>query len=258
MPASDAQRSVEELTALLREQQNPTRAVSEKAYLKSQLDFLGVSVPLIRATTRAWAKTHPLTHDALIDLVRTLWATSLHDLHATAIELLIRHKPLLVASDMALLEELIGHSYTWAYVDTLSTDVTADLVTRYPELNATLERWSTDGDFWIRRASMLALLPPMRGGGGDFERFGRYADSMLEEREFFIRKAIGWILRDTSKRRPELVAEWLLPRAHRASSVTVREAVKYLDAADREAIMAAYSGASKAGRRNRSVSRETN
>ena len=51
---------------------------------------------------------------------------------------------------------------------------------------------------------------------------------MLEEREFFIRKAIGWVLRDTGRKRPELVAAWLEPRAERASGVTLREAVKPL------------------------------
>jgi 3-methyladenine DNA glycosylase AlkD len=51
---------------------------------------------------------------------------------------------------------------------------------------------------------------------------------MLDEREFFIRKAIGWVLRDTSRRRPDLVYAWLLPRAGRASGVTLREALKYL------------------------------
>jgi 3-methyladenine DNA glycosylase AlkD len=60
------------------------------------------------------------------------------------------------------------------------------------------------------------------------ETFARYADGMLSEREFFIRKAIGWVLRETGKKRPELVAAWLAPRAHRASGLTVREAVKYL------------------------------
>ena len=52
---------------------------------------------------------------------------------------------------------------------------------------------------------MLALLVPLRRGGGDFTRFGRYADAMLEEKEFFIRKAIGWVLRDTAAA-PDLVA----------------------------------------------------
>lgn len=59
---------------------------------------------------------------------------------------------------------------------------------------------------------------------------------MLEEKEFFIRKAIGWILREVSKKRPELVVEWLAPRAARASGVTLREAVKYLSEEQRAAL----------------------
>jgi 3-methyladenine DNA glycosylase AlkD len=63
---------------------------------------------------------------------------------------------------------------------------------------------------------------------------------MLEEREFFIRKAIGWVLREASKRRPDLVYAWIAPRAGRASGVTIREAVKYLPSAQRDEILAAY------------------
>jgi 3-methyladenine DNA glycosylase AlkD len=64
---------------------------------------------------------------------------------------------------------------------------------------------------------------------------------MLEEKEFFIRKAIGWVLRDTSRKRPELVFDWLLPRAAHASGVTTREAVKYLTEDQRAAILARRS-----------------
>jgi 3-methyladenine DNA glycosylase AlkD len=51
---------------------------------------------------------------------------------------------------------------------------------------------------------------------------------MLDEKEFFIRKAIGWVLREAGKTRPDEVYEWLAPRVDRASGVTLREAVKYL------------------------------
>lgn len=61
---------------------------------------------------------------------------------------------------------------------------------------------------------------------------------MLEEKEFFVRKAIGWVLRDTSRKRPELVFDWILPRAHRASGVTIREVVKRLSPEQREAVLA--------------------
>jgi 3-methyladenine DNA glycosylase AlkD len=98
-------------------------------------------------------------------------------------------------------------------------------------------RWysdSADDDFWIRRSALLALLSGLRRGEGDFERFSRYADAMLDEKEFFIRKAIGWVLRDTGRKRPKLVRDWLAPRLARVSGVTLREAVKPLSAEDRE------------------------
>jgi 3-methyladenine DNA glycosylase AlkD len=97
---------------------------------------------------------------------------------------------------------------------------------------------ASDEDFWVRRSALLALLVPLRRGEGDFARFGRYAEAMLEEHEFFVRKAIGWVLRDTATKRPDLVYAWLEPRAGRASSVTVREAVKHLSD-EREKIAAA-------------------
>ena len=72
------------------------------------------------------------------------------------------------------------------------------------------------------------------------DRFLARADRMLEEKEFFIRKAIGWVLREAGKKRPDEVAAWLAPRTDRASGVTMREAVKYLTPADADRLMAAY------------------
>jgi 3-methyladenine DNA glycosylase AlkD len=76
--------------------------------------------------------------------------------------------------------------------------------------------------------------------GASFNRFARRADLLLDEKEFFIRKAIGWVLRETSKHRPRDVYEWLAPRTDRASGVTMREAVKYLDERQAKRLMSAY------------------
>jgi 3-methyladenine DNA glycosylase AlkD len=97
----------------------------------------------------------------------------------------------------------------------------------------------SDYDFWIRRSALLALLIPLRRGDGDFARFTRYADAMLDEKEFFIRKAIGWVLRDTALKRPTMVYDWLFPRAARASGVTLREAVKPMSPEQRVAVLSA-------------------
>ena len=91
----------------------------------------------------------------------------------------------------------------------------------------------------MRRSSLLAELRPIRNGA-DLDRFLGRAERMLDEREFFIRKAIGWVLREAGKRRPDEVVAWLAPRTHRASGVTMREAVKYLPAAEAARLMRAY------------------
>src|SRR5262249_48021622 len=126
-------------------------------------------------------------------------------------------------------------------IDPLAASVIGRLAERHPELGAMLDRWASDQDFWIRRAALLALLAGLRGGDGDFARFSRYADQMLDDTEFFVRKAIGWVLREPAKKRPDLVYEWLVPRATRASGVTIREAIKPLPEQQRMAVLAARS-----------------
>lgn len=235
----DVKAEAELLTRELEALGAPERADKEKAYLKSALTHWGVGNPAMRNVAKAWKRANPEPdHDALVALVERLWSAPIYELRFLAMLLLELHPKRLVAGDIALLERLVRESKTWALVDNIATAIVGPLVVRSPALNATLDRWASDPDFWIRRSAMLALLVPLRKGGGDFERFARYADAMLEEKEFFIRKAIGWILRETARKRPDLVYAWLAPRAHRASGLTVREATKYLPEVQREELLA--------------------
>lgn len=231
------------IRAGLEAEARPERAEQEKAYLKSELDHLGVSMPRIRAVTLA-ACPPDIDHATLVRLAEELWAEPVHELRVAAAEALEAHADRLGPPDLRLLERLVRDSRTWALVDGLAASVVGAVVERvgtgHPTVSATLDRWAQDDDFWVRRAALLSLLVPLRQGGGDFARFGRYADAMLAEREFFIRKAIGWVLRDTSRKRPELVAEWVAPRVGRMSGLTLREAVKHLPAEQREALLAAH------------------
>ena len=220
---------------------DPRRAVSERAYLKSDREFCGASAPAVRQIVRAWCAARPaLERDELLAVTTWLWDRPLFESRRAAVDLLRARPGLLQPADTGLIEAMLRDSGTWALVDDLAGHVMGDLTQAYPELASVLDRWSQDADFWLRRSALLALLGPLRRGDGDFGRFSRYADSMLEEREFFIRKAIGWVLRETGKRRPELVFAWLAPRTDRASGVTVREAIKYLPPDRGTALLEAY------------------
>ncbi|MGC9961300.1 MAG: DNA alkylation repair protein [Acidimicrobiales bacterium] len=223
----------DDLTDELRLLGTVERAVAERAYLKSDLEFLGVSIPAIRRVAKSVRARYAADeHDALVSLVSVLWSVPIHERRMLAVELLTIHKGALGLDDLVLLERLLRESLTWALVDSLAASVVGSIVEAHPEAASTLDHWVADDDFWLRRSAMLALLLPLRRGDGDPGRFFSYADRLLDEKEFFIRKAIGWILRDMGRKRPELVLEWVRPRVDRMSGVTLTEALKCLQPSD--------------------------
>ena len=235
----DATATANDLERRLRACGSAERAAGEKAYLKSDLEHAGAALPDMRRLAKAFLAAHPaLTHDELVAVVSALWARPLHECRMAAIILLELRPRLLATADLDLIESMIRASRTWAYVDNLAGSVAGSLIADDMAAAARLDAWATDPNFWIRRSALLALMEPLRRGA-PFDRFAGYAETMLGEKEFFIRKAIGWVLRETSKRRPSEVYEWLLPRAARASGVTLREAVKYLEPQQRDAILRA-------------------
>lgn len=227
----------DELETRLRALGTRERAEHEQRYLKSDLEHLGATVWQIRREVRSFAREHEdMSHDELISLVEALWAEPVHERRMAAVFLLEGYPQLVGPRDLPLLERLIRDSKTWALVDGLAGDVVGELLVRHPRSASKLDRWAKDSDFWVRRAALLAQIEPLKQGAS-FDRFGRYADAMLDEPEFFIRKAIGWVLREAGKTRPDEVFEWLAPRVERASGVTLREAVKCLKPGQRARLM---------------------
>lgn len=234
-----------QLDQKLRAAGSPERAEREAAYLRSDRVHYGTPVPAVRAAVRQALRASPrLGHDALVRLVLELWDepsdAPVHERCLAAALVLVERRDVTGLGDVTLWERLIREARTWALVDVLAGDAAGPALEREPDrqgVTTALDQWAGDADFWVRRAALLTHLRPLRAGAGDWERFTRYAGAMLGEREFFIRKAIGWVLRDTSRRRPDLVFDWLLPRAQEASGVTFREAVKYLTPAQRERVL---------------------
>lgn len=234
------ERIADSLEETLRRAGTVHRAVGEKAYLKSDLDFTGTLVSVTRAAVASLDAGLGLDHDKLIALVGALWSKPVFERRLAATILLQRHPRLLGVADAAVIERLVRESRTWALVDYLAVDVLGRLVQADPDaVSPLMDRWAAADDFWVRRSSLLCELRSIREGG-PLSRFLARADPMLEEPEFFIRKAIGWVLREAGKRQPDAVTAWLAPRTDRASGVTMREAVKRLPPSDAERLMAAY------------------
>lgn len=231
-------REVRDTRAALAAVGSAARAVNAKAYLKSDLVFLGADMPSIRRIARALiARVRTADRASMRPLVVALWGTGVHELRAVAMFVLEAHADLLGARDVPLLTRLLRESRSWAYLDWLCLKVAAPMLPRVPLLRRTLPRWARDNDFWMRRAALLTLLPGLKDGTIPFSAFVALAVPMLGEREFFIRKALGWTLREVSKSNPASVAAFL--RAHRAdvSGLTMREGAKYLPARERRELL---------------------
>ena len=237
-PMPDAARLARSMEGALRRKGTPERAAGEKRYLKSDLRFLGTTLADIRRVTRDTSMRSELGVDEALALAEELWSRPVFERRMAAAILLGLHASRLRSVDLSLIERLIRESRTWALVDVLAGDVVGEMALRLP-IRRTLDWWAGDDDFWVRRSSLLAELKPLKNGA-PFEPFARRADAMLEEKEFFIRKAIGWVLRETSKKRPDEVFRWIAPRSHRASGVTIREVVKYLDDRRASRLMRAF------------------
>ena len=248
MPDSDARTgrstaaTVEELAERLSALGTPARAEGSKKYLKSSRQFYGTTMPDLRRTVRAWLKDIDPSPDRglLLSLAGDVWQQDQFEMCMAAVEIL-RFKPkLLQPEDLSDVEDMVRKSLTWALVDPLAIDVAGTVAADYPaDTGQILDRWAGDADFWVRRTALLSQLKIVKPETGDARRFLRYADEMLDEKEFFIRKAIGWVLREMSRNRPGLVVEWMLPRAKRASGVTMREVVRHLPEDQRAALLAA-------------------
>lgn len=217
----------------------PERAQQEKRYLKSELRFLGATQPTVRSEAKAFVRKHPeLEPDDLRALCEALWATRTHELRSVAIGILEQRLKSLTAKDVSWILPFVRDAHTWAHVDWLAIKVLGPLVTRDEKAHKLLDKWAKDADFWVRRTALLAWHDPLIKGQGDFEQFARLAVPMLHEKEFFIRKAIGWVLRSTAKKRPERTIAFVSEHAKELSALSFKEATRNLPAAAQKKLAA--------------------
>lgn len=236
----DAETAAGQVVAALLPLADAQRAGQARRYLKSDLDFLGVGVPAIRSAVRDGPRD--LDRDGALAWARELWREPVHEPRTAAIEVLRWYARRLLPADLALVEAWVREAHGWAYVDPLAGDIAGPVALRHPEAWPRIDGWATDEDFWVRRSALLTLLPGIRRGGLDRERFERYATPMLAEKEFFIRKAIGWVLRETAKKDPGYVTAWTRSHLDQMSGVTFREAVRRLPAEQAARLQASRQG----------------
>lgn len=217
------------IDAALRPLADAARAEQMQAYLLNRYDFLGLPAPVRRAAVVELNRLAPADAGALLAVARLLWAKPEREFRYTAIDLLRRHVRMLDVSHLAELRELLQRDPWWETVDGLAAVIGAVLhaaVKRDPAVSAVMDAWVVDADFWVRRAAMLHQLGWRLET--DAAKLARHALQLAGEREFFIRKAIGWALRDYARWNPGFVRGFVDGPGAVLSALSIREACKRL------------------------------
>ena len=205
------------------------QAVPMRAYMLDQFAFLGIRATPRRQALRGLPKLNTWSANDLLALADTLWAAPEREFQYVAVDLLSKYHRQLGLDSVAQLLELVQRKSWWDTVDGLA-GVVGDIVLRAratePDAQQLMDACLIHPHLWVRRIAMLHQLGWKTQT--DQERLFRYALALAGETDFFIRKAIGWALRDHARTQPEAVRRFLAQHAAKLSGLTRREAGKHL------------------------------
>ena len=206
------------------------RAVAMRAYMKNHFVFLGISAPERRkASAQGIKDLKTADADTLIAIAQGLWTCPEREYQYLAIDMLAKHYRSLRLQDVAVLLELVQAKSWWDTVDGLA-GIIGDLLRLHldedRQVQEAMDTALLHADFWVRRIAILHQL-----GWRELTDKGRlfhYSLALADEKEFFIRKAIGWALRDYAWHDPATIRAFLNEHQEKLSGLTYREAGKNL------------------------------
>ena len=197
---------------------DPAKASDMQRYMKSAMPFLGVQKPARAALARElFAAVDGF--EVWRDTVLTLWREARFREERYMAIALAEDRRFRTLDALPVYEELIVTGAWWDFVDPVATGPLGALL---PDVAPTLRGWAVDADMWRRRAAIIAQV--RRKAATDFALLADCIEPNREDREFFIRKAIGWALRSYAWVDPAAIVAYC--EAHELSALSRREALK--------------------------------
>ncbi|MEE8335065.1 MAG: DNA alkylation repair protein [Candidatus Neomarinimicrobiota bacterium] len=217
--------NIQLLTSNLRAAANKNMGQQMSAYMKNNFPFLGIKSPQRREiVVKCWKLMEIKRESDLLRVVDNLWELPEREFQYVGCDTLKKYKNLLTADAITGLAKLIRSKSWWDTVDSIAAHPVGHVVQCYPETVSKVDAWIHDENMWIRRTAILHQLRFKEKT--DSAKLFRYCDLCLEENEFFIRKAIGWALRQYSYIEMDSVLEYVESRKYQLSNLSIREALK--------------------------------
>jgi 3-methyladenine DNA glycosylase AlkD len=205
---------------------NAKIAKEQKAYMRNQFEFFGIKTPVRREIQKPFLiKSYLPPKTDVKGIVNILWNKPQREYQFFAQELVFRYKKEFAKNDIALLEYMVTHKSWWDTVDFIAVKLIGAYFILYPEqLDSSIEKWLTSGNIWLQRCCLLYQLKSK--DKIDTVRLEYIIKRLLGSKEFFINKAIGWVLREYSKTNPLWVTKFVANND--LANLSKREALRLL------------------------------
>lgn len=213
---------VAQVQAQLQALGDPAKAAAMAAYMRGRFAFLGIPTPQRRLKTQALIRA--FTGDP-VAAASALWALPEREYQYVAVDLLRRRPRQLAGKHLPALEDMVLAKSWWDTVDGLAVTI-GGVVLSEPALAGRMDELIDSPEMWLRRVALLHQLEYKERT--DEQRLFRYCLLCAHEPEFFIRKAIGWALRQYARTNPAAVRQFLTINRAQLSGLSWREAAKHL------------------------------
>ncbi|MDP4163299.1 MAG: DNA alkylation repair protein [Bacillota bacterium] len=221
------QEKVTLLTSLFEGNRNEVNAGPMKNYMKGHFNFLGIKTPLRNELQKHFFEESKLLKEPFQhDFVLRLWEKDEREYQYAALAYIAKSLKKLQKDDLELMEHLITTKSWWDTVDMLAAHPVGMIAKEFPEvIESSIESWASGDHLWLRRTAILFQL--RYKDETDEKLLYAFIRQNADSKEFFIRKAIGWALREYSKTNPSSVKQFI--QNNRLAALSVREGSKYID-----------------------------
>ena len=216
------------VTAELKRLADSEKAPAMAAYMKTAQPFFGVSTPMRIAMLKQMGdRFEPPDQKAYARSVMALWKLTHREQRYCAITFARRYEQFITLESLPLYERMIRDGAWWDFVDEIAVNLVGGVLGNFPaKTRPIIERWIDDPDMWIRRTALLSHMKHKKQT--DAAQLFTHCLKRADEPEFFIRKAIGWALREYSKTNPRAVRAFLTKNRKRLSNLSYAEGSKHL------------------------------
>ena len=220
-------RNIDYYLRTLKKKGKKQRAEWSKNYLKSPYKFYGVTGDELKASVKTFYRENKnISKKELLEILDRLWNSDWHTEKTFSIKLASLNIKKFDSRDLGFFKKWLDQCTGWDHTDEICASIIGKLLLRYPKIKKHINSWTTSKHLWTRRASLLSYIQSVRKEKTYFPDLFSNIEKLMSEKEFFIRKAIGWILREATKKYPEDVKKFVKKNQSSLSSLSKREALR--------------------------------